>query len=77
MRCRWFQVALAYFRANHLKLEGVLGTGTLAKAGDTVLGGVKIGIGEGHTREPFERDNYYTGTKEMFDPNQVVPYPIA
>jgi hypothetical protein len=50
---------------------GVLNTGTLAKAGDTVFGGAIIGIREGHIPEPFERDNLYTRKREMFDPNQV------
>jgi hypothetical protein len=54
-------------------IPGVLNTGTLAKAGDTVLGGAKIGIRDGHIPVPFERNNLYTGERELFDPNQVLP----
>lgn len=55
----------------HLLVSGVLNTGTLAKAGDKVLGGSTIGIRDGHIPKPFERDNLYTGKRELFDPNQV------
>jgi hypothetical protein len=40
-----------------------------------VLGGTKIGIRAGHILKPFERDNLFTGERELFDPNQV-PAPV-
>lgn len=48
-----------------------MNTGTLAKAGDKVLGGDVIGIRVGHIPAPFERDNLHTGKRELFDPVQV------
>jgi hypothetical protein len=52
-------------------VAGVMNTGTLAKAGDKVVGGDVVGIRPGHILKPFERDNLHTGKREMFDPVQV------
>ncbi len=64
-------VLLRFLSRASVRIAGVLSTGTLAKAGDTVLGGTKVGIRAGHIPKPFERDNLYTGERELFDPNQV------
>jgi hypothetical protein len=53
-------------------LSGVLNTGALAKPGDKVLGGVVVGIRQGHIGQPVERTNMFTGEREWFDPKQVM-----
>jgi hypothetical protein len=53
------------------RLLGVLNTGTLAKKGDTVYGGVEIAVRPGHIPAPHTRVNLHTGVSEEFDPDQV------
>ena len=48
---------------------------TLLVAGDVALGGVELGVVDGHIQEPFERTNKYTGKKELFNPNQIFSSP--
>jgi hypothetical protein len=83
----WARVALDTRRAEALKafdnwhplyhgttvdvVEGILATGSLAKAGDTVVGGTTVGVRGRHIKEPFNRRNKHTGKQEIFDPNQI------
>ena len=48
---------------------------TLLGAGDVALGGVELGVVDGHIPKPFERTNKYTCKKEMFNPNQIFSSP--
>jgi hypothetical protein len=52
-------------------VEGILATGSLSKAGDTVLGGTEIGVRDGHIKKPFDRINSHTTQQEKFNPNQI------
>lgn len=67
---------VAYHGTKVSSLLGVMNTGTLAKAGDKVVGGDVVGIRPGHILKPFERDNLHTGKREMFDPVQVFLSPV-
>lgn len=55
---------------------GIMRTGCLAKPGDTVLDGIRIGIRDGHILREFERDNKHTGKRERFNPNQIFLSPV-
>jgi hypothetical protein len=56
-------------------VENILQTGSLAKAGDTTVGGNEVGVRGGHIKKPFDRTNAHTGQKERFDPNQIFMSP--
>lgn len=67
----WESWNVCYHGTKVESVANILKTGQLAKPGDKVLGGVTIGIRDGHYRSPFMRHNDYTGLDEWFDPNAV------
>eukprot|EP01084_Bolivina_argentea_P264893 448865_1 len=50
----------------------IFGSGaTLLKPGDFGIGGIQLGVRDGHIQKPFKRKNKYYNKIEIFDPNQI------
>ena len=69
---------VSYHGTQKQAIEPIFGASLhLLKPGDTMLGGVKIGIRDGHIPNIFPRTNQHTGKLELFDPKQVFTVKIS